>query len=441
MQTLDRDQQATLARLDPSPVPTDAPQPRESRTIAVAWVLRWSMAALLLGSAGIHFAAMGEHAGVSWTHGLFFGLTAWVQVMLAALLVLGPARRSIQAMIVFNFAIIMVWIVSRTVGIAIGTDGTPESIGFADALCAAFEALAIGLGLLVICGGVARKRIRRPAGWAIAGFIAILVAALSSFGFSPAIADGSGGGHTHGSVEAVAAPAAGSAAAAGHVHGSAAPAGHVHGSAAPTDLNGHQIEGVKAHDIAAENQPDVPLDPTTRATLAQQLVVARATAMRYPTVASAEAAGYHVIGGFGPGSGAHYIGGFSGLFGGGFDPSRPLALIYDGTSPTSQMVGLMYYGFGNTAPEGFAGPNDHWHRLSNVCTRGAQVLSPPDSDVTQEQCTALGGFFMKITGWMVHAWVVPGWESPAGVYSHENPNLRCADGTYNTDAVGKCEGI
>jgi hypothetical protein len=432
VQTLDRDQQATLAQLDPSPVRTEpAPHPR-GRTIAVAWVLRWSMAVLLLGAAGIHFAAMGEHAGVSWTHGLFFGLTAWAQVMLAALLVLGPARRSIQVMIVFNFAVILVWIVSRTVGIAIGTDGTPESIGFADALCAAFEALAIGLGLLVICGGIARKRIRLSAGWAFAGVIAIVVAALSSFGFSPAIADGSGGGHTHGATPAIAAPAAGSAAPAAHVHD--------HGSTTPTDLNGHPIEGVKAQDIAAESQPDVPLDAATRATLQQQLVVARATAMRYPTVASAVAAGYHVIGGFGPGSGAHYIGGFAGIFGGGFDPSRPLALIYDGTSPTSQMVGLMYYGFGNTAPEGFAGPNDHWHRHSNICTRGAEVLSPPDSDVTQEQCTALGGFFMKITGWMVHAWVVPGWESPQGVFSHENPNLRCADGTFNTDKIGRCQG-
>ena len=324
--------------------------------------------------------------------------------MLAALLVLGPARRSIQVMIVFNFAVILVWIVSRTVGIAIGTDGTPESIGFADALCAAFEALAIGLGLLVICGGIARKRIRLSAGWAIAGVIAIVVAALSSFGFSPAIADGSGGGHTHGATPAIAAPAAGSAA-----PGGARPRprlDHTDGPERPPD-RGSEGAGHRGREPARR-----PARRRDGATLQQQLVVARATAMRYPTVADAVAAGYHVIGGFGPGSGAHYIGGFAGIFGGGFDPSRPLALIYDGTSPTSQMVGLMYYGFGNTAPEGFAGPNDHWHRHSNICTRGAEVLSPPDSDVTQEQCTALGGFFMKITGWMVHAWVVPGWESP-----------------------------
>jgi hypothetical protein len=432
MQTLHRESQGTLAPPDPRPVRTDTAPPPPGRTVSVAWVLRWSMAVLLLGAAGIHFAAMGEHAGVSWTHGLFFGFTAWVQVMLAALLVLGPARRSIQAMIVVNFAVIVVWLASRTVGIAIGTDGAPESIEFADALCAAFEALAIGLGLLVICGGVARTRMRIGAGWAISGFFAVVVAALSSFGFSPLIADGSGGsGHSHADAT-VAAGGAGGA-------GGAVTAPHVHGSSASTDLNGHHIQGVKAQDVAAENQPDTPLDPATRAALQQQLVVARDTAMRYPTVASAEAAGYHLIGGFGPGSGAHYIGGLLGGFGG-FDPGRPLSLIYDGTSPSSQMVGLMYYGMGNTAPEGFAGPNDHWHRHSNVCTKGAEVLSPPDADISQEECTALGGFFMKITGWMVHAWVVPSWESPDGVFSHENPNLRCADGTFDTDRIGRCQG-
>ena len=47
---------------------------------------------------------------------------------------------------------------------------------------------------------------------------------------------------------------------------------------------------------------------------------------------------------------------------------------------------------------------------------------------------------MSITGWMVHAWVVPGWDSPAGVFSHENPDLPCADGTFHTDTIGRCQG-
>jgi hypothetical protein len=215
-----------------------------------------------------------------------------------------------------------------------------------------------------------------------------------------------------------------------------------HGTMAPstpvTDLNGHQIVGEKAHDVMAEMVPDKPLDRATHVLLAQQLVAARAEAMHYPTVADATARGYHLVGGgFGPGSGAHYIGGFS-L---GFEPSHPLALIYDGISPTSQMVGLMYYAMGDKAPEGFAGPNDHWHRHSGVCMgKGGDVLFPPDSSVTAAQCAKVNGFFMAVTGWMVHAWVVPGWESSMGVFSHENPNLPCADGTFHTDTIGRCQG-
>jgi hypothetical protein len=233
--------------------------------------------------------------------------------------------------------------------------------------------------------------------------------------------------------------------AASSVAASSTPAGHTHSHAAPaagtgtiTDLNGKTVKGVKAQDVAAEEQPDVPLDAATRATLAQQLMAARDVALRYPTVADAQRAGYHLVGGgFGPGSGAHYIG-FRGF--GAFDPANPPTLIYDGISPTSQIVGLMYLGGGATAPEGFAGPNDHWHRHSNVCLRGTDSLFPADSDVTAAQCAAAGGNFMAITTWMVHAWVVPGWESSQGVFSHENPNLRCADGTFNTDAIGRCQG-
>jgi hypothetical protein len=210
-----------------------------------------------------------------------------------------------------------------------------------------------------------------------------------------------------------------------------------------TSLSGHHVHGVKALDVAAELQPDKPLDSPTRALLRDQLVIARDFALRFPTVSDAEAGGYRLVAGFGPGSGAHYIGGpMTGS--GQFDPTKVQSLIYDGTSPNSQIVGLMYFGMGAEAPEGFAGPNDHWHRHSRVCTTFVNgkmdVPFPPDADVTAAQCAAVGGRYMAITGWMVHAWVVPAWESPAGVFSHENPNLRCADGTYNTDKVGRCQG-
>jgi hypothetical protein len=48
--------------------------------------------------------------------------------------------------------------------------------------------------------------------------------------------------------------------------------------------------------------------------------------------------------------------------------------------------------------------------------------------------------FMRETLWMVHTWIVPGWESPQGVFSHANIDLHCGDGTDHTDKVGFCTG-
>jgi hypothetical protein len=222
------------------------------------------------------------------------------------------------------------------------------------------------------------------------------------------------------------------------------------GSSAPSDhsehamtINGQKISGVKLQDIAAEEKPDEPLTREERDLLSMQLVAARAVAMRYPTVADAEAAGYFLAGGFAPGSGAHYVGG--GFGGASLDIDSPGSLIYEGIEPDSKIVGLMYLGGGEDAPEGFVGPNDHWHRHSNVCISFSggkiEVPFPADSDVTKKMCDQAGGNLMKITTWMVHAWVVPGWESPLGVFSHDNPNIRCGDGTYNTDKAGFCDGL
>ncbi len=200
-------------------------------------------------------------------------------------------------------------------------------------------------------------------------------------------------------------------------------------------------------DHAAELQPDQPLDPATRDQLAAQLTEARDLAMRYPTVADATASGYVLAGGFAPLSGAHYVAvsaaGLSSA--GGIDVQKPNSLIYDGTSADSEIVGLMYYGMsGEEQPEGFAGPNDHWHRHRGVCVKfgagGLEVPFPADADVTREQCDEVEGSYMDETGWMVHAWVVPSWESPNGVFSHDNPNVVCADGTIETDAAGFCRG-
>jgi hypothetical protein len=187
--------------------------------------------------------------------------------------------------------------------------------------------------------------------------------------------------------------------------------------------------------------PDKPLDVATRALLAQQLVAARAAALKYPTVADAQRAGMLQAGKFSPETGAHFIS-YSGLTT--FDPANPASYIYDGISPSSKVIGLMYLSLSTLPPEGFVGPNDHWHRHTNTCVvyKGSQITIPfaADSSVTRAQCDAQHGQFMRETAWMVHAWVVPGWESPLGVFSHSNPDALCADGTTKADAIGFCRG-
>jgi hypothetical protein len=388
--------------------------------------LRWLLAALTLGAGVIHFAVSSEHYDLSWVHGAFFAVVAWLQLSFAIAVVLRPTKRLLTAGVLLNTGILGVWVMSRVWGAPFGSNPwTPEGIGWPDALASGFElGIVVWTLAVLVRPAVAQHELRPAFARPVVGVAGLGVAVIASLAFTPAFAS------SHDHQEA-----------AGADKGKPAAAGHVHG---PATLNGQKVKGAKAQDVAAESQPNQPLDPVTRDALKAQLAQARDFALRYPTVADATGAGYRLAGGFAPGSGAHYItyGGMTGA--GAFDPAKPLSLIYDGISATSQVTGLMYYGMGESAPEGFAGPNDHWHRHSSVCIKngpsGLEVPFPADADVTRAQCAAVQGNFLELTGYMVHAWVVPSWESPLGVFSHDNPDVRCADGSYKTDKAGFCQG-
>ena len=88
----------------------------------------------------------------------------------------------------------------------------------------------------------------------------------------------------------------------------------------------------------------------------------------------------------------------------------------------------MYLSTGSqTPPEGFAGPNDHWHYHENVCliTRPDGGLDTPfgadETEVTEAMCTDLGGDWVPVVQNMVHVWAVPGYEHPDNVFGDLNP--------------------
>ena len=113
-------------------------------------------------------------------------------------------------------------------------------------------------------------------------------------------------------------------------------------------------------------------------------------------------------------------------------------LIYDGITPESKLAGFMYNIFSldtQHAPEGFAGPNDHWHYHTNVCITmrpGGGVDAPlgADTTATKELCDRYHGTLIANTGYMVHVWTVPGYDSPQGTFSNVNARITCPNGTY-----------
>jgi hypothetical protein len=157
--------------------------------------------------------------------------------------------------------------------------------------------------------------------------------------------------------------------------------------------------------------------------LQQELALARDTAMKYPTVAAAKAAGWRQVTPYVPGIAAHFMN-FS-LVDDTFEIDKPEMILYDGTGDDARVVGLSYYlrHEGGAEPtQGFTGINDHYHRHDGLCVDETGVIG--DSTTTVEQCTALGGRKANgSSGWMSHAWVVPGCESPWGVFSGASPIL------------------
>lgn len=155
--------------------------------------------------------------------------------------------------------------------------------------------------------------------------------------------------------------------------------------------------------------------------LAAELELARQTALKYPTVKDAKDAGWRQVTGYVPGIAAHFMN-FR-LVDDTFNIEEPEMLLYDGTGDDARVVGLSYYvrHAGPAEPtQGFTGNNDHFHRHDALCVNATGVIG--DSTTTEEECAARGG--RKANGqqsWMNHVWVVPGCESPWGMFSGGNP--------------------
>jgi hypothetical protein len=409
--------------------------------------LRWFLAALSVGAGFIHFAVSGGHYDVSWMHGTFFAVVAWLQIAWAVGVVLRPTRRLLAAGVVLNASIIGVWAVSRIWGVPIGPDAwTPEPVSLADALSTGFQAGIVLISLAVLTRPALAQRSIRPS-FAIGGVgvTGLAVAVVSTIALTPSFASDH---HGHGAEEAAghshSAAADGGSATAGHSHGaivSNAPRGDTPCEQSGPPASAGQIASAGGHGHRGPTAWQSIADRATRDQLGAQLDIAHQVTVQFPTVADAEAAGYNMVTGYVPCIGAHYIKVSNML--GGFDPAKPSMLLYDGTNPDSKIVGLSYSVLGdpNTPPEGFAGPNDPWHKHDKnggLCMKGGVVVGAEST--TADQCAARGGKKTALHNlWMMHAWTADAWQSSWGIFSAENPDLGGKIGDINgvPDAASK----
>lgn len=174
--------------------------------------------------------------------------------------------------------------------------------------------------------------------------------------------------------------------------------------------------------------------------LQTELDEAAAVAAAYPTAQDALDGGWRRVTTYTPGIAAHYMN--FGYVDGTFAVDEPEMLLYDGDGPDAHVVGLSYYILqdGTAEPtQGFTGPNDHSHRHIGLCQGPGGVIG--DSTTTEEECAARGGRKANGSkGWMSHVWVVPGCESPWGVFSAANPILDGELSSHSGQDDGGCAG-
>lgn len=423
----------------------------QNETAALPGIMVAALASV--GAGVVHAGAIGIHAEHPALARLFIAVACF-QLGWGLVALLKPSRWFALVGASGNLVAVGAWLTTRLTGISF-VDGLEvrEAAQFTDTACALLGLVAAGLALSAALIGWRTTRVGQLT------LPSLLVAALTI----PALVTGSDHVHTHSST-ATASSAAGGVE---HVHTDSAivqptvtattpttpttptavaaaasnDSTHVH-DAAPVAvddkglsliMNGHQHEHVVE-----------PMDSATTALLAAQLARTAELVALYPTIAAAEAAGYRRQGPYSPGLGTHYG------KGGGTIVSETITddnvlnpmLIFDGTEQDSKLAGFMYIAFGSAGvPEGFAGPNDIWHFHTNICI----VINPDGStdtplgadkeNVPKELCDSYGGFLLKNSGYMLHVWTVPGYESSKGVFNEVNPALACADGTYYTKPI------
>jgi hypothetical protein len=394
-------------------------------------VLGYCLAIISVAAAVIHFAVAGEHFQEYWLFGVFMLVVAWLQLTWAVAIVARPAKWQLWAGAIINAGIVVIYILTRTVGDMVGpTPHDVEPFGFGDGLCTVMEAVIVaGCCFLLF----SRKDFRLPrehllgAPGATAGAVVVLLSiALVAGGPEMVMSDSSA---------APAAPAASTAGSSGSgMHMSGATGASVASVSLATSTPGGNISMPSA---SMQMMPGMKMASSVACTAAptktqQQAAVSLVDTswkdvQKFRSLAAAEAAGYFAI----TPTGApvvHYLNiryYIDTLKGGPIlDPTQPQSLVYANTPTGAVLAAAMYIspkGDGTPQPGGCL---TQWHVHTNLCTSSLGVVTGVING-TNDTCPA--GSTNKVTPPMMHVWFIPIPGGPTAIDAPDAQVVRAAE--------------
>lgn len=167
-------------------------KPARIATITDAKLARTVAAFASVGAALVHLAAAPDHLRDWWPSGAFFLGIAAFQAVWAAAIIRSGGHRLLHLGVVANAGSILLWAVSRTVGIPVGPHaGVPEPVARADVLTVVMESMVCLVALW--CAGRRSTRTLRSPSLALGtvGAAGILVSVLTV----PALSSATTGHH------------------------------------------------------------------------------------------------------------------------------------------------------------------------------------------------------------------------------------------------------
>lgn len=361
-----------------------------SPSAAARLLLLRGLAIVSVVAAVIHFAVAGEHFAEYWAFGVFMLVAAWLQLAWAVGVLIRPSRTLIAVGAVLNAVVVVVYLVTRTVGDVIGpTPHTVEPVGFGDAFCTVCEVgIVVGSALLLL-RPLSRPVTRSQMQFGVGGIAAAAIVLLSV-----SLVDG---GPEMVMTMAAGAPATLSPASAAISLATDSPAGPV----TMPDPGMQMAPGMKMVSSSCATPPT----PAQQAATVRLVNTTWAADKKYQSLAAARAAGFRPI--TPPGMPVvHYISpsNYAATLIGGpvIDPRAPQSLVYANTPHGAVLVAVMFIARSrHAATPDPGGCLTQWHVHTNLCfSRGEGVVGAEDPG-----CPA--GSVNRVTPPMLHVWFVP----------------------------------